>query len=89
MLPLVEKLFTNYISARKTFLEQITESDSRNFDLDIGDFPMPVSRPRARFDGRSSISEDFTRILATSDGRISAATCRFAKLLVPTVGRSF
>ena len=38
MLPLVEKLFTNYISARKTFLEQITESDSRKFDSGIGDF---------------------------------------------------
>ena len=89
MLPLVEKLFTNYISARKTFLEQITESDSRNFDLDIGDFPMIRPKAMRSMDGRWSISEDFTRILATSDGRISAATCRFAKLLVPTVGRSF
>ena len=89
MLPLLEKLFTNYISARKTFLEQITESDSRKFDSGIGDFPMGRPKAMCSMDGRWSISQDFTRILATSDGRISVATCPFVKFLVPTVGSSF
>ena len=35
-----EKLFTKYISARKTFLDKITSLFCRKFDFEIGDFPM-------------------------------------------------
>ena len=35
-----EKLFTNYVSARKTFLDHFMWDFSLKFDFDIGDFPM-------------------------------------------------
>ena len=84
-----EKLFPNYISARKTFLDKNYSLFSRKFDLGIGDFPMVGPKAMCSIDGRWLISEDFARIWATSGGRISVATCPFAKLLVSTVGSSF